>query len=360
MTIDPLAAWKVAQPVRDLAGFAQASAFIKTADETIGNENLFQITFHPEAFSAFKQGKLTQFLQSAIRCSGAILLRGWKIKAEEFQFVLDTLADGRRASYGETQSLRLHVGENVYTSTEHPSNQNIFYHNENSHRMIWPKLISFYCEYPSISGGDTPIVNNYLVEEFLSEETKERFKHLGIRYRRSFRSQFGIPWQTVFETDDKKEVDDYCQSNDIQTEWQNNGDLSITYDRPAYVFHPEHKRALWCNNLAFYHPLSLESRQYRTLRMIMKESDMPTYASFGNGEPVPAEIIAEIKNAYHQASSRFSWQPQDMLIMDNIIYAHGRDAFSGARRILVTMAEPIVRSYKPRLDQPAIVKALNG
>ncbi|WP_048697347.1 TauD/TfdA family dioxygenase [Erwinia piriflorinigrans] len=360
MKNDRLAVWKIAQPVCNLAGYAEASSFIKYADSTIANEKLFHITFYPEALAAFKQGKLTQFLQAVIKYTGALLVRGWEIKAEDFQYVLDTLANGRRASYGETQSLRLHVGENVYTSTEHPSSQNIFYHNENSHRMIWPKLISFYCEYPSDSGGDTPIVNNYLVEGFLSEETKERFMRLGVRYRRNFRNQFGVPWQTVFETDDKKVVDDYCQVNDIQAEWQSNNDLTVTYDRPAYVVHPENNRSIWCNNVAFYHPLSLESRQYRTLRMIMKENEMPTYVSFGNGETIPPEIIEEIKNAYHQAASRFSWKAQDMLIMDNIIYAHGRDAFTGSRRILVTMAEPVTRSFKPRLDQPAILKACNG
>jgi len=37
----------------------------------------------------------------------------------------------------------------------------------------------------------------------------------------------------------------------------------------------------------------------------------------------------------------FPWQPQDVMLLDNMLTAHGRAPFKGSRRILVAMAEPI-------------------
>jgi alpha-ketoglutarate-dependent taurine dioxygenase len=34
----------------------------------------------------------------------------------------------------------------------------------------------------------------------------------------------------------------------------------------------------------------------------------------------------------------FPWQQRDLLVLDNVLVAHGRNAFKGPRKILVAMA----------------------
>ncbi len=48
-----------------------------------------------------------------------------------------------------------------------------------------------------------------------------------------------------------------------------------------------------------------------------------------------------IRELYRQESVTFPWQEGDALLVDNVLVAHGRRPFSGPRKILVAMAEPM-------------------
>ncbi|MFY1676223.1 MULTISPECIES: TauD/TfdA family dioxygenase [unclassified Streptomyces] len=37
---------------------------------------------------------------------------------------------------------------------------------------------------------------------------------------------------------------------------------------------------------------------------------------------------------------RRAWRPGDLLLVDNVLAAHGRDPFRGARKIVVAMGDP--------------------
>jgi len=52
-----------------------------------------------------------------------------------------------------------------------------------------------------------------------------------------------------------------------------------------------------------------------------------------------AELDA-VREAYRKATVLFSWQPGDLLLLDNMQVAHGRTPYTGNRKILVAMADP--------------------
>ena len=71
---------------------------------------------------------------------------------------------------------------------------------------------------------------------------------------------------------------------------------------------------------------------------MMSESDLPRNAFYGDGTPIEDSVIEEINHIYRQEMISFSWQAGDILMLDNMLFAHGRNPFVGSRKVLVGMA----------------------
>ncbi|MGH3188622.1 MAG: TauD/TfdA family dioxygenase [Streptosporangiaceae bacterium] len=92
--------------------------------------------------------------------AGAVLLRGFDAPAGAGE--LETLMAGLYQSLvteHERSSPGHRVSGNVYTSTDHPADQEIFLHNEMSYSHTWPMRIGFYCRVQPETGGETPIAD---------------------------------------------------------------------------------------------------------------------------------------------------------------------------------------------------------
>jgi len=51
-------------------------------------------------------------------------------------------------------------------------------------------------------------------------------------------------------------------------------------------------------------------------------------------------MLDEISRVYENNAVVFSWQAGDVMLLDNMLAAHGRRPFVGKRRVVVGMAEP--------------------
>jgi hypothetical protein len=54
-------------------------------------------------------------------------------------------------------------------------------------------------------------------------------------------------------------------------------------------------------------------------------------------------VLDELREAYHRETVTFPWHKGDVLLLDNMLAAHGRSPYTGPRNILVGMAEPVSR-----------------
>jgi alpha-ketoglutarate-dependent taurine dioxygenase len=66
---------------------------------------------------------------------------------------------------------------------------------------------------------------------------------------------------------------------------------------------------------------------------------MPRNVHFGDGTPIPDEVIDTISELYEDLCVEFPWQPGDLIVLDNMLVAHARRPFGGERKLLVAMAE---------------------
>lgn len=294
-----------------------------------------------------------ELLEKYLLKHGGILFRdfslnatGFGASAENFERFITGVC-GEPLEYHERSSPRSQVSGNIYTSTDYPPDQSIFLHNENSYQQSWPLRIIFFCNIPPQQGGETPIADVRKVYLRIHPTIRERFREKQVMYVRNFGDGFGLSWQTVFQTTDKKVVEDYCQRSGIEYEWKSDNRLRTRSVRPAILSHPTTRDLLWFNHATFFHPTTLEPTIRAALTAEFKEEDLPNNSYYGDGTPIENTVLDELRQAYAQETVVFPWQKGDILMLDNMLTAHGRTSFVGPRQILTGMSTLISRSELP-------------
>jgi len=131
--------------------------------------------------------------------------------AGQFEEVIGTVS-GRLLDYTYRSTPRTIVSGKIYTSTEYPPHQTIPLHNENSYTRDWPMKIWFFSRICATTGGETPISDSRRVYQSIPREVRERFERKGVMYVRNYGSGFDLPWQEVFQTSDRADVEEFCRN----------------------------------------------------------------------------------------------------------------------------------------------------
>jgi alpha-ketoglutarate-dependent taurine dioxygenase len=279
-------------------------------------------------------------LEEKLLRHGGILFRGFGLKGPDDLSAVIRAVSGELLEYKERSSPRTQVEGNVYTSTDYPADQPIFLHNENSYQKEWPLKIFFLCRQPPGEGGETPIADCRKVMERIDPEIRERFAERKWMYVRNFGDGFGLSWPTVFQTTDRKVVEKHCREKGIEAEWKEGDRLRTRAVRDAVIAHPKTGEPSWFNHATFFHVATLEPSVREALVAEFSEEDLPANTYYGDGSPIEPEVMEHLRRAYRESTVAFPWQRGDLLMLDNVLVAHGRAPYGGAREILVGMAEP--------------------
>lgn len=275
---------------------------------------------------------------------GGVLFRNFDTKnQDDFHRFLGTLGVDL-ITYNESSTPRTQLKNNVYTSTEFPNDQTIALHNELSTSATVPQKIWFFCDLAAEEGGQTPIADVRRVYQRLSPETRARFEELGWKLVRNYGDGFGLTWQDSFHTEDPAVVEKYCREQAIEWEWKDGDRLRTWQTRPAVLDHPQSGDRAWFNHIAFWHDSSLAPSVREVLRSEFEPEEMPYQTFYGDGTPIEDEVAAELRDAYLAERVVFDWYQGDLLMMDNLIAAHGRMPYKGDRRTLVAMADAYRRT----------------
>lgn len=275
---------------------------------------------------------------------GALLFRNFQVdNATAFDQCISSLSGGA-LEYKFRASPRTQVDPrlNIYTSTDYPQDQRIFPHNEHSYSPVFPLKIFLWCDVAPQSRGETPIGDTRAITRGIDPQVRERFARLGIMYVRNYGDGFGLPWQTVFQTEDRAQVEAYCASVGIQTQWKDNNRLRTRQVGPALVRHPRTDEILWFNHATFFHVSTLPASVGDALQADFADADdLPQNTFYGDGSPIEPEVLEHLRAVYLQNMIEFSWQRGDVLLLDNMLSVHARNEYNGPRRILVSMAEAL-------------------
>lgn len=283
-----------------------------------------------------------EWIEQRLLAAGAVLFRGFGIEsAEEFHQAVEAISGAPPLEYTERSSPRSEVSRNIYTSTDYPPDQPIFPHNEHSYKDVFPLRLYFYCGRPSPVGGETPIVDCRAVYRRLPEGVRRRLEESGYIYQRNFGEGFGLPWQTVFQSEDRREVEDYCHRHEIELEWKSGGRLRTRQRRRVSARHPRSGEWSWFNHMTFFHVSTLPPAVREALLGEFAEEELPNQTYYGDGSPLEPEVLELLRQAYLEEKVLFPWEAGDVLMIDNLLTAHAREPFEGPRQVLVAMAEPV-------------------
>ena len=297
---------------------------------------------------------------------GAILLRGSASgEAEEFERIAKSLTPGLKNDYLGT-SPRDAVTEFVHNASELPDYYPIPQHCEMSFVAEPPSRLLFSCHVaPAAPGGETPIADFRRMLDDLDPNVRERFKRLGVRIVRNYRSSearaagpFQLkPWDALFGTADRDEIEQICAENEFSAQWLEGDRLRLIHFQAATRPHPVDGREVWFNHSQVFHPSQAKgeyrriAKRYDGLRMralalfasalsaIEKatsgEDGLAMNCTFGDGSPISFAEMEAVRDAIWKNMRAVPWERGDILLLDNFRVAHGRMPYRGPRQIHV-------------------------
>jgi alpha-ketoglutarate-dependent taurine dioxygenase len=284
-----------------------------------------------------------ELIQSMWEEKRVILFRDFHLGGPEgLEAFIGQTADSEPLPYMDRSTPRKSYGKHIYCTTIYPPEYTIRLHNEGSYWTVHALKAYFACITAPETGGETPVADVHAVYNRIDPEVREEFARKKWCLVRNFNDGFALPWQEVYQTTDRKEVEEYCRENDVQYEWKGGNRLRTRQVRHAILDHPRTGEKLWHNHVAFFNVVTRESLIREALTGEFGEDDLPYNTYYGDGTPIDPDVIRHINEAYDAETIMFPWQENDVVLVDNMRLAHARQPFTGDRLILVALTEPWV------------------
>lgn len=281
---------------------------------------------------------LKERIEAALANVGGVLLRGFEVPSVDAFREFAASFGQPLLSYDFGSTPRTAVGGGVYTSTEYPAHQHIPLHSEQAYTREWAMKIWFHCVTAAASGGETPIADTRAVYRNMPESIRERFAP-GILYVRNY-GDFDVPWQQVFNTEERATVEAYCRRTGIQWQWQDDGGLRTRQLCQGIERHPRTGDTVWFNQAHLFHISSQQPEVRETLEELLGVDNLPRNVYYADGRPIADSVVDEVRRVIADQTVLFTWQAGDVLMLDNMLVAHGRTPFAGQRKVVVAMAQP--------------------
>ena len=279
------------------------------------------------------------FIESYLLRNGGILFRDFGLsKIEEFERLIEAVS-GPLLDYSYRSTPRHVVSGRIYSSTEYPAHQTIPLHNENSYTHNWPMKLSFFAQQVAETGGETPIADCRRIYNTIPLEIRECFEDKGLMYVRNYGTGFDLPWQEVFQTSNKAMVEDYCRNAQMEFEWVGEDQFRTRQEARVSATHPRTGELVWFNQAHLFHVSRLSAEVRDWLLNAYGEANLPRNVYFADGSAIDAAMLDEITQVYNDQSIVFPWRQGDVLMLDNMLTAHGRKPFVGKRKVVVGIAE---------------------
>ncbi|CAM5701328.1 hypothetical protein SPURM210S_00411 [Streptomyces purpurascens] len=160
----------------------------------------------------------------------------------------------------------------------------------------------------AVEGGATALADATAVLHALPADLVDRFTREGWLLTRAYNEGIGATLGQSFGTDDRGEVEAYCRAHAIDWSWQPDGSLRTWRRRHADVRAPVSGRPCWFDQIAFLNEWTMASEVREFLIKEYGPNGLPFNTLYGNGDPVPPDVIKQINKTYEARTVRRAWQ----------------------------------------------------
>ncbi len=269
-------------------------------------------------------------VDAALAADGAVLVRDSSVRsASDLARVRDELGYTPRPRL-EQYAATTDFGDGVSSAPEWGGDREMCLHHEHGSR-----LLMFACVAPATTGGEMLLGDTRSTLTQLPDELVGPFREHGWVLERNFRPYFGLPWTVAFGLSDPDELAQYASERGMSLEWQADGSLHTSQRRPAIVRHPVTGDECWSNDVGFFSQWSVDEVERKVLLSSFGPNGIPFNTSIGDGTQLTAELWQSIIDAYEAVTLRVALRAGDVLVIDNVLVAHGRAPFTGPREILL-------------------------
>ncbi len=323
------------------------------------NQQLVQRPFVVEANSLSGRGVTAEVIESlkgTYSKYGRVMLRGFQITSpDDFQALLEKAGIELLEEYLGGVSPRSNITKKLFTSTNAPGPFIISYHTEMCYQNNRPRLVGFYCSKPPKLYGETPIFDCNQIYNNIPVALRNKLEMKQLRYVRYFSAKkkwlnIYKTWQETFLVASKDELENKLEAMGLKFKWLENGKVKVTSLVPAIVVDPATNQKV--ANLTLFNKWALHSnlrrfkgRYWEPLRQIvdwysLRQYDKPSVffeTQFGDGSLLTEEETEIIQKAAWDAATVFRWEKDDVLLLDNVRWGHGRLNVVKSRQVITAL-----------------------
>jgi len=319
-------------------------------------------------------------IDAALEKSGAVLFRGFPLTSpEDFDAFVKAFDGFTDLSYEKSMSfaVRTKRADRICTTNEGKSGGLVFHH-EQAQTPLWPSHVFFCCQLPALpgDGGATGIVSSPLVYEELLQRHPgfcSKLEEHGVRYTvyagpdQDPSKGAGRSWKSFFHASTKEECESKMKAGGWDWEWGvgpstvSSGEADFGSDflkcttpvleavKLANGGGGGPLRKCFFNQLIATTANALEfSRVGNSTKGCDPLVDLPTQAGidecvrFGNGDPIPLELLLEAKQICEELAVDVQWQKGDVVLLSNYLMMHARRPWKGpegTRKLLASLVQ---------------------
>lgn len=290
-------------------------------------------------------------LQALLPRHGAILLRGFAIPdTAAFNTLVDRY-DTDPNGYAGGMASRGQIAGKVFEASRLPADQHLIMHQEMGYLPNYPRQIIFYCAAAAVTGGATTLVDIRRFAAALPPRLLDAIRDKGVLYRRAFRcpekgdaNDIRRPWTEVMQVASRDEAERTAADIGCEARWHDDGSLSLEYRASGFARHAVDDEEVWfaqvpsmhVNRTRLSHNYS-EAAIDRLFEQFPVGRPRPVEILYGDGSAIPDELVTPLYSMINRIAVNIPYRDNDMLMVDNLYTAHGRQPFIGKRDVQVAL-----------------------